>query len=173
MRRAARAERPNGGGGGAGHAGVRWRGRGFRRGRARGSRRGHRAGATVADGQAVDLDDGGDEGGGGGDEGFRRALRLGEGEGALLDADLRLAAVGDDGGAGDAVQDGVGEVAVTTLPSRVTIQALLEVPSVTKPSSTSQASSLPAFRAIILHRDGARSCTVLRRAAPSGCRACR
>ena len=50
---------------------------------------------------------------------------------------------------------------VTTVPSRVTIQALFEVPSVTKPSSTSQASSLPACFAIILHIDGARSCTVL------------
>jgi hypothetical protein len=33
----------------------------------------------------------------------------------------------------------------------VTIQALFEVPSVTKPSSTIQASSQPAFFAIILH----------------------
>ena len=50
---------------------------------------------------------------------------------------------------------------VTTVPSRVTIQALLDVPSVTNPSSTSQASSLPACLAIILHIEGARSCTVL------------
>ncbi len=46
-------------------------------------------------------------------------------------------------------------------PSPVTIQALFDVPSVTKSSSTIQASSAPASRAIIFAQDGASSCTVL------------
>ena len=76
---------------------------------------------------------------------------------ALLHPHLRLARHAQHRGAGDAVQDRGGEVAVTITPSRVTIQALFEVPSVTNPSSTIQASSAPAFFAIILHIEGART----------------
>ena len=49
-----------------------------------------------------------------------------------------------------------------TVPSASTIQALVEAPSVTKPSrSTSQASKAPALRAACLARRLGRSCTVL------------
>ena len=55
----------------------------------------------------------------------------------------------------------VDRLRVTSRPSAVTIQALLELASVTSPSSTIQASSAPALRAAIFAIEGARSCTVL------------
>ncbi len=50
---------------------------------------------------------------------------------------------------------------VMILPSSVTMKALLEVPSVMKPSSTSQASSAPMSFAVCFARDEASNCTVL------------
>ena len=117
------------------------------------SKRGNdRSRPSVADRLAVDRHDGHGDRGGAGEEGLARALRLVRRERSFLEAKAELApATSISAARVTPCRIASSACRVTSAPSAVTIQALVDAPSVTNPArSTNQASNAPASRAACL-----------------------